>query len=100
MIGPGDVRIGLRYFPNNFTRGLFALLHECGHALYDQGLDREHYGTPMGDPVSLGIHESQSRLWENYVGRSRGFWRHFYPQLQSSFQMRCTTSRSMGFATR
>jgi carboxypeptidase Taq len=85
MIGPGDVRIGLRYFPNNFTRGLFALLHECGHALYDQGLDRDHYGTPMGDPVSLGIHESQSRLWENYVGRSHGFWRHFYPQLQTSF---------------
>jgi len=85
MIGPGDVRIGIRYFPNNFTRGLFALLHECGHALYDLGLDSEHYGTPMGEPVSLGIHESQSRLWENYVGRSLGFWRHFYPQLQDAF---------------
>jgi carboxypeptidase Taq len=85
MIGPGDVRIGLRYFRNNFARGLFALLHECGHALYDQGLDRDHYGTPMGEAVSLGIHESQSRLWENYVGRSHGFWRHFYPQLQSTF---------------
>ncbi len=85
MIGSGDVRIGLRYFPNNFTGGFFALVHEVGHGLYDQGLDREHYGTPMGEPVSLGIHESQSRLWENYVGRSRGFWRHFYPQLQSAF---------------
>ena len=85
MIGPGDVRIGIRYFPNNFTRGLSALMHECGHALYDLGLDREHYGTPMGEPVSLGIHESQSRLWENYVGRSHGFWRHFYPQLRSAF---------------
>jgi carboxypeptidase Taq len=85
MIGPGDVRIALRYFPRNFYRGLFALLHECGHALYDQGLDREHYGTPMGEPVSLGVHESQSRLWENYVGRSHGFWRYFYPQLKSTF---------------
>jgi len=85
MIGPGDVRIGLRYFANNFAGGFFAVVHEVGHALYDKGLDPEHYGTPMGDPASLGIHESQSRLWENYVGRSRGFWRHFYPQLQTIF---------------
>jgi carboxypeptidase Taq len=85
MIGHGDVRIGLRYFINNFAGGFFALVHEVGHGLYDQGLDPEHYGTPMGDAVSLGIHESQSRLWENYVGRSLGFWRHFYPQLQSEF---------------
>ena len=85
MIGPGDVRIGLRYFLNNFGGGFFALVHEVGHALYDQGLDPQHYGTPMGEAVSLGIHESQSRLWENYVGRSHGFWRHFYPQLQTAF---------------
>ncbi|HEY8164250.1 MAG TPA: hypothetical protein VIF83_01730, partial [Gemmatimonadaceae bacterium] len=84
-IGPGDVRIGMRYDPRNFTRGFFAGLHETGHALYDQGLDRAHYGTPMGRAVSLGIHESQSRLWENLVGRSEGFWRHFYPQLQRTF---------------
>jgi len=85
MIGSGDVRIGLRYFANNFAGGFFAVVHEVGHALYDLGLDPEFYGTPMGEPVSLGIHESQSRLWENYVGRSRGFWRHFYPLLQSTF---------------
>jgi carboxypeptidase Taq len=85
MIGTGDVRIGVRYFPHNFAGGFFALVHEVGHGLYDKGLDPEHYGTPMGEPVSLGIHESQSRLWENYVGRSHGFWRHFYPQLQSTF---------------
>ncbi|HEY3257336.1 MAG TPA: carboxypeptidase M32 [Gemmatimonadaceae bacterium] len=84
-IGPGDVRIGLRYLPHNFAGGFFALVHEVGHALYDKGLDPEQYGTPMGEAVSLGIHESQSRLWENYVGRSHGFWRHFYPQLQSAF---------------
>jgi carboxypeptidase Taq len=84
-IGPGDVRIALRYYPRNFARGFFALLHEVGHALYDQGLDRAHYGTPMGEAASLGLHESQSRLWENLVGRSEGFWRHFYPQLRSAF---------------
>jgi carboxypeptidase Taq len=84
-IGPGDVRIALRYYPRNFARGFFAVLHEVGHALYDQGLDRAHYGTPMGEAASLGLHESQSRLWENLVGRSSGFWMHFYPQLQSAF---------------
>jgi len=84
-IGPGDVRIALRYYPRNFARGFFALLHEVGHALYDQGLDPAHYGTPMGEAASLGLHESQSRLWENLVGRSHGFWRHFFPQLRGAF---------------
>jgi carboxypeptidase Taq len=84
-IGPGDVRVALRYYPRNFTRGFFALMHEVGHALYDQGLDPAHYGTPIGEAASLGLHESQSRLWENLVGRSHGFWRHFFPQLRSVF---------------
>jgi carboxypeptidase Taq len=84
-IGRGDVRIALRYLPRNFASGFFGLLHEIGHALYDQGLDPAHYGTPLGEPASLGLHESQSRLWENHVGRSHGFWRHFYPQLRSTF---------------
>ncbi len=85
MIGPGDVRIALRFFPEDFTRGLFALLHEVGHGLYDQGIKSRHFGTPMGEATSLGIHESQSRLWENLVGRSEGFWRHFYPKTQNAF---------------
>jgi carboxypeptidase Taq len=85
FIGPGDVRIALRYHTNNFASGFLAVLHETGHALYEQGLDPAHYGTPMGEAVSLGIHESQSRLWENLVGRSHGFWQHFYPQLQGEF---------------
>lgn len=85
-IGPGDVRIGLRYRTRNFAGGIFGLLHEVGHALYEQGLDPAHHGTPMGEAASLGMHESQSRLWENQVGRTEGFWRHFYPQLQSMFQ--------------
>ena len=58
----------------------FGVLHETGHALYDQGLPVEHWGTPRGDAVSLGIHESQSRMWENLVGRSLGFWQFFYPR--------------------
>lgn len=85
QLGPGDVRIGTRYYENNVSRGIFTCLHEAGHGLYEQGLDAAHFGTPMGEAVSLGMHESQSRLWENLVGRSEGFWRHFYPQLQTTF---------------
>jgi carboxypeptidase Taq len=85
QIGPGDVRIALRYDPHDVTQGFLSMMHELGHALYDQGLDPAHYGTPMGDAVSLGVHESQSRMWENYVGRSDGFWRHFYPRFRSTF---------------
>ena len=84
-IGPGDVRITVRYDERDFAQGFFALLHELGHALYDQGLDAAHFGTPIGHATSLGLHESQSRLWENHVGRSEGFWRHFYPQLRGTF---------------
>jgi carboxypeptidase Taq len=84
-IGPGDVRIALRYDPRDVTQGFFSLMHELGHALYDKGLDAAHYGTPMGDAASLGVHESQSRMWENLVGRSDGFWQHFYPRLRSTF---------------
>lgn len=86
FLGPGDVRIALRYHTDNFSSGFLAVLHEMGHALYEQGLEAKHYGTPMGEAVSLGIHESQSRMWENLVGRSDGFWRHFYPQLERAFE--------------
>jgi carboxypeptidase Taq len=84
-IGPGDCRITTRYKPDDFSDALFGVLHEAGHGLYDQGLDPEHFGTPMGEAVSLGIHESQSRLWENAVGRSRPFWSHFFPLAQRIF---------------
>ena len=86
MIGPGDVRIAARYQTGNLVNGFLGVMHETGHALYEQGLDSAHYGTPMGESVSLGIHESQSRMWENLVGRTRGFWLHFYPQLQKAFE--------------
>ncbi len=84
-IGPGDVRITTRFDEHYFCPAFFGVLHETGHALYDQGLPADHWGTPRGDTVSLGIHESQSRLWENLVGRSLGFWRFFYKRAQEVF---------------
>lgn len=72
-LGPHDVRITTRYHEDDCLDAISGALHEGGHALYEQGLVAEHWGTPMGQTVSLGIHESQSRLWENQVGRSLGF---------------------------
>ena len=84
-IGPGDIRITTRFDSKNFSDAFFGILHEVGHGLYEQGLEPSHYGTPMGEAVSLGIHESQSRLWENVVGRSRPFWEFWYPIAQRVF---------------
>ena len=84
-LGPGDVRITTRFDEHNFSQAFFGALHETGHALYDQGLPADQWGAPRGDTVSLGIHESQSRLWENLVGRSLGFWRFFYKRAQEVF---------------
>ena len=84
-IGPGDVRITTRYNPKHFGQAFFGILHEAGHGIYEQGLDPERYGTPGGDSVSLGIHESQSRMWENLVGRSRYFWKYFFPKAQKIY---------------
>jgi carboxypeptidase Taq len=85
FIGPGDCRITTRYDLHDFSAGFFSILHEVGHALYDQSLPAEHYGTPMGAAVSLGVHEAQARLWENTVGRGRAFWRHFFPRAREIF---------------
>ena len=82
---PTDVRITTRLNPNDLAMGLFGTIHEGGHALYEQGLDERYFGTPLCEAISLGIHESQSRLWENYVGRSRPFWMWYYPRLQKLF---------------
>ena len=77
-LGPRDCRLTTRYDERNFTVSLYGVLHEAGHGLYDQGLPLEHYGTPLGRDISMGIHESQSRLWENHVGRAREFWEHWH----------------------
>ncbi len=80
-----DVRITTRVQEDFFSSAFFATLHEAGHALYEQGIDPSLDRTPLADGTSLGIHESQSRLWENMVGRGRPFWRHYYPELQRVF---------------
>jgi len=85
--GPGDTRITTRYNPKRLNDALFGIMHEAGHGLYEMGLKkREHFGTPMGESVSLGIHESQSRMWENQVGRSKEFWVYFLPQAKRIFR--------------
>jgi len=81
----GDVRITNRVKEDFLTDCLFGVLHEGGHALYEQGVNPRLDGTPLGGGTSSGVHESQSRLWENLVGRSRGFWMHYYPLLQTEF---------------
>src|SRR5438270_219607 len=86
MCSPGahDVRLTTNFRPNNLT-SIFATMHEFGHGVYEWGVAPELHRTPLGTGVSLAVHESQSRSWENLVGRSRAFWRHFYPQLQETF---------------
>ena len=81
----GDVRITTRVKERDLGEALFSTVHEAGHALYELGTAPELDGLPIGEGASAGIHESQSRLWENVVGRSRPFWRHFYPKLQAAF---------------
>jgi len=81
----GDVRITTRVRENDIGDALFSTLHEAGHAMYEQGVDAALEGTPLGSGVSAGVHESQSRLWENVVARSRPFWEHWYPALQRTF---------------
>jgi carboxypeptidase Taq len=81
----GDVRITTRVKENDFGECLFSDMHEAGHAMYEQGIDLSFEGTPLGVGTSAGVHESQSRLWENLVGRSRGFWEYMYPKLQLHF---------------
>ncbi|HUV29684.1 MAG TPA: carboxypeptidase M32 [Acidobacteriota bacterium] len=86
-LGPRDTRILTRYYPEDVAEGITGIVHEAGHALYDMSrTDKEHWGTPLDETASLGIHESQSRMWENIVGRSREFWEYFFPQLQRLFR--------------
>lgn len=83
--GPEDVRITTNFSPSKIDHALFTSMHEGGHAMYEQGVNPEYSRTPLSGGTSMGIHESQSRLWENLVGRSRGFWSHYYPKLRDTF---------------
>lgn len=80
-----DVRITTRYEPDFLSPALFGTIHESGHGMYEQGIDEEHYRTFLDQAASLAVHESQSRLWENLVGRGAAFWRGAYAELQQRF---------------
>lgn len=80
-----DVRITTRIDENDFANMTWSTIHEVGHALYEQGLPHEQYGLPLGEYASLSIHESQSRLWENCIGRGTGFWNYYFPKLKEFF---------------
>lgn len=84
-LGPHDCRITTRWDERWLPSALYGVLHEAGHGMYDQGLPTEWYGLPPGEAASLGIHESQSRLWENLVGRSRAFWEWCFPMARAAF---------------
>jgi carboxypeptidase Taq len=80
-----DTRLTTRFVESEPLSSLFSSIHEAGHGLYEQGLPLKHLGTPLGEHVGMAVHESQSRLWENQVGRGRPFWRHFEPRLRAAF---------------
>ncbi len=83
---PTDSRITTRFHPTSLMSCISVVLHEAGHALYEMGLPKEQYGSPLGDYVSLGIHESQSRWWETRIGQSKPFWKHYLPLLKEQFK--------------
>ncbi|WP_028530713.1 carboxypeptidase M32 [Paenibacillus sp. HW567] len=84
-LNPGDVRITTNYLLDNVPSAIFSSLHEGGHALYEQNISKDLVGTMLAQGASMGIHESQSRLWENMIGRSRSFWERYYGDLQQHF---------------
>ena len=83
--GITDIRITTRYYPDFINPSLFGSMHECGHGLYENGVDPDLERTPLARGASSSLHESQSRMWENLVGRSRAFWKFFYPKIQAAF---------------
>jgi carboxypeptidase Taq len=95
-----DIRMTTRFHPDNPLDSLFSSIHETGHGLYEQGLPLEQHHTALGQSVGMGVHESQSRLWENQVARSRGFWSFFEPKLREAFpeQLRAVTSDDLYLA--
>jgi len=96
-MAPTDVRITTRYDERWLPQALYGVIHESGHALYEQGLPFRQYGTPLCEAVSLGIHESQSRLWENFIGRSRPFVRFMMPRLRRLFRRQLRGTDPEGF---
>ncbi len=83
--GSGDVRVTTRVIKDMAMSALMSSMHECGHALYEQGMNPAFEGTPLANAASMALHESQSRMWENLVGRSLPFWKHFFPRMREYF---------------
>lgn len=96
---PADVRITTRIVEADFGNMTWSCIHETGHALYEQGLPQSEYGLPLGEACSYSIHESQSRLWENNVGRGKWFWKHHFPALQQHFPQQFGNVNSDDFYT-
>ncbi|MGE5196398.1 MAG: carboxypeptidase M32, partial [Anaerolineae bacterium] len=84
-IHPTDTRMTTHIHPNYLLMNIFAVIHEAGHGLYNKGIPEQHFGSPLGEHVSLGIEESQSRFWEAIIGHSMPFWQYFFPKLQNYF---------------
>jgi carboxypeptidase Taq len=95
--GPHDVRITTKVHPNSIMDSLFAVIHEAGHALYQLQLPENEFGNPLGEPTSMGIHESQSRLWEVYIGQSMAFWDFYGPEFTKSFSVELEGKTSKDF---
>ncbi len=87
---PTDSRITTYIHPKSFTSTIFSTLHETGHALYEIGLPEEYYGTPLGEDLSFGVHESQSQWWETFIGQSKPFWTHFLPLLKKHIPIKAS----------
>jgi carboxypeptidase Taq len=85
-LSPRDIRITTKYHEDDFTKSFYASIHECGHALYEHHLPYEEFGNPLGQPASFGIHESQSRFYETFIGQSFPFLKHFYPEIKKYFE--------------
>lgn len=96
-LNPRDVRLTTRYSVSDPMSALFSTLHEGGHGLYEQGFEERWFGTPLAEAQGLGIHESQSRLWENQVGRSRDYWTRYYPLLKEHFPAQLASLNLDGF---
>lgn len=84
-LNPGDIRVTTHFYSDHLIKGFSATMHECGHALYEHQLPVEYFGTPLTEAASFGIHESQSRFWECFIGNSMPFWKHYYPIVKELF---------------
>lgn len=82
-LNPGDVRVTTKYDEKDFRTAIFGTIHECGHAIYEQNISKDLVGTPLCSGASMGIHESQSLFFENFIGRNESFWKKYYPILQN-----------------